>query len=971
MPSFICKHCKHEFSLKTDLDRHLKRKNACISIEQLQQQQQLIQEENENRNGGVHEISGVFKSCLDILRNDEGHLVGDEALPELSRMIIYKQMEKLIDEGHIDLTQIKNHDAVVEKWGEKYEQNIGLAKFSNLLAYINEKPENILNLKKIMNEFLWKTIGSNHPKLKCVFPEDRKFAIKTSQTFKDLMISLNRVDFNKYDFDVLGEAYERLFVDAIFGAGGNKKSELGQYFTPRKVIQFMINEINPKIKQNGEIESFADFSCGTGGILITAINHYKKLARQSAITEEILKLQFKEKLFGIEIKDKLFNLCAANILLHTGEVLENIVLGDSIRKYWDLKVDKIGANPPFSVKIDYDSLFIQRNDNNGLHTRMNDIMPIRVGGKNSESLFLQMMIHSLNIGGECATVMLDGQKMDNSSAGNLEVREYLMKSCSLDAVIYCPGGTFTSTASKTVILKFTKKKERADVVEPNGRANKRTYKFTKTHATKSVKFYDYRPDIEGNKFLLGEVPIEKIAAKNYSLRLQDYDEEDEREEMEGVQWMKLGDILIDVNSSNIISTGERINGEYDYYSCSRKKLSSQIYHYDGEYLIQGSRGSTICESLFISNGKFSVGTSVFIAESNNSFVYIKYVYHFLKNNSSLYDISGAAIPMISKKSFYNIQIPIPPPPMQQKFIDYCEKIERINQQTKIEIDTLKELKTNPLEMCRMKFPINNRDIMKKLGDVCDMSEKGDVNSSAITNTGEYPFYKASFNNPSGTHNKYSFDGDEYILFVKSGGNAKNPISLTHGIGKSFLVSGKNCANSEVIKIIPIYQFISIKFLFYFLKMNQLYIQSFAKYTTGLGHINMNKFKNLQIPIPSLEEQQSIVEFCENMQKKIEQNEQIIEQLQQIVDSSSEDTNAYLNLILQNQASSVPPNIEEQEVAEEVAEEVVEEVAEEVAEEDTDAIIDMTAVVLKETKKKSKSVVNTQKRKKRNVVVKCG
>ena len=65
------------------------------------------------------------------------------------------------------------------------------------------------------------------------------------------------------------------------------------------------------------------------------------------------------------------------------------------------------------------------------------------------------------------------------------------------------------------------------------------------------------------------------------------------------------------------------------------------------------------------------------------------------------------------------------------------------------------------------------------------------------------------------------------------------------------------------------------------------------------------------------------------------------------------------MILQNQASSVPSNIEEQEVAEEVAEE------------DTDAIIDMTAVVLKEPKKKSKSVVNTQKRKKRNVVVKCG
>jgi len=257
MPSFTCELCQHVFTLKTDLVRHQRKKNACVPLAQLQQQQQQIEEQQEERSGNVREISGVFKSCLDILRNDEGHLVGDEALPELSRMIIYKQMEKLIDEGAIDLTQMKNHNAVVTKWGTKYEENISFAKFSRLLSYINQSPENIHNLKKIMNEFLWKTIGSNHPKLKNIFPEGKSFTIETPQTFKDLMLTLSKVDFNRFDFDVLGEAYEKLFVDAIFGAGGNKKSELGQFFTPRQVIQFMINEVNPTILENGEIESFA------------------------------------------------------------------------------------------------------------------------------------------------------------------------------------------------------------------------------------------------------------------------------------------------------------------------------------------------------------------------------------------------------------------------------------------------------------------------------------------------------------------------------------------------------------------------------------------------------------------------------------------------------------------------------------------------------------------------------------------
>ena len=138
MSNFICQNCHREFFSKTDLGRHLKRKNECTPVPQSTQQQS--EDEELVRNGNVLEISSIFKTCLDILRNDEGHLVGDEALPELSRMIIYKQMEKLIDDGIIDLTQMKNHSAVVAKWGSKYEENIGFAKFSRLLAYINASP---------------------------------------------------------------------------------------------------------------------------------------------------------------------------------------------------------------------------------------------------------------------------------------------------------------------------------------------------------------------------------------------------------------------------------------------------------------------------------------------------------------------------------------------------------------------------------------------------------------------------------------------------------------------------------------------------------------------------------------------------------------------------------------------------------------------------------------------------------------
>ena len=64
-----------------------------------------------------------------------------------------------------------------------------------------------------------------------------------------------------------------------------------------------------------------------------------------------------------------------------------------------------------------------------------------------------------------------------------------MKTCSVEKVIFCPPGTFTSTNSKTCILYFIKKKERKDVLEI-AENKKRTLTFTKEHETKEVEFFN-------------------------------------------------------------------------------------------------------------------------------------------------------------------------------------------------------------------------------------------------------------------------------------------------------------------------------------------------------------------------------------------------------------------------------------------------------------------------------------------------
>jgi restriction endonuclease S subunit len=121
------------------------------------------------------------------------------------------------------------------------------------------------------------------------------------------------------------------------------------------------------------------------------------------------------------------------------------------------------------------------------------------------------------------------------------------------------------------------------------------------------------------------------------------------------------------------------------------------------------------------------------------------------------------------------------------------------------------------------------------------------------------------------------------LFIKSGGNSSNPLSLSHGIGKVYLVNGKSSGNTEVVKI-KNNELVMLKYLYYYLQNEQLNIQKLAKYSTNLGHININKFKELKIPIPSLECQKEIVEYCEYndtliklLEKEIENNKKQAQQ----------------------------------------------------------------------------------------------
>ena len=138
--------------------------------------------------------------------------------------------------------------------------------------------------------------------------------------------------------DVLGQAYEYLikkFADAT-----NKKA--GEFYTPRSVVRLIVNILDPR-----EGETVYDPACGTGGMLLEAVQHVRDAGGD-------IHMLFGH-LFGQEKNLTTSGIARINLFLHGIEDFA-IVRGDTLNEPAFLDQDRLAtfdcviANPPFSLE---------------------------------------------------------------------------------------------------------------------------------------------------------------------------------------------------------------------------------------------------------------------------------------------------------------------------------------------------------------------------------------------------------------------------------------------------------------------------------------------------------------------------------------------------------------------------------------------------------------------------------------------
>jgi type I restriction enzyme S subunit len=800
-------------------------------------------------------LVSVFKSFLNILRDNEG-LTGDKALRNMSYLLILKLLEPHfegeinIDDYEYDFSHIE--DEMIEKHKNKL---LEIVRFSNLS---NEKEDNIpVNMK-----YLWDDILSNHPSTKNIFLKGKGFDIQHESTYKKLIDKLNSLDLSQTEYDVLGNAYEEVIQHIMTG------KVLGQFFTQPLIKQMMVKLINPQIYPDGKIDTCGDPSMGTGGFLITYLQYILQQATAKNIKPDWDFIKT-EGLYGKELEPDTYQLAVSNMLISSGHMFEKLDRGDSIRVPITRKFDNILANPPFGIQgLKYDDF---------QSPLKSEYVPIKTD--NAVSLFIQAIIYMLKINGKCAVVLPYGKDLFSKTNTTLvAIREYLMKTCDLKEIIYLPPGIFTFTTVKTCVFYFVKKREGTDVLETeikyskiNQKEKGRDYKFSKTHQTTKVKFYDYNP-YEDIKNLLVEVPIDKIVSNSYSLNYSEYikDETEEKQYQDGVVVKTIGEVC-DFKNGKGIKKDTLIEGEYPVIGGGKKPMGFHNEYNAGENTILCS--SSGANAGFISKYDKKVWASdcFSIIPKNNS-INNTYLYYLLKTiEDKIYKLqTGTAQPHIYSKDLQNIKIPIPSLERQKEIIKYLDFIyEKANKTSNDKIVELKQLN----EFCLNNQKIFGENIVKTIGEVCKVNQ-GTYIKPDMKIQGEYPVYGGG--NPSYYINQNNREDE--IIVAKDGVSEncvryeKNKFFLNHH-GWTLI------CKEQIVK----------KYMFYYLQSIQLELLSIAKGTAQLG-INQENFYKLKIPIPSLERQKEIVEYCEY-------NDTLIKQLGKEIENNKKQAQQFITGIV--------------------------------------------------------------------------
>lgn len=374
----------------------------------------------------------LFEAC-NILR---GPINQDEYKSYVTPILFFKRISDVYDEEYADALAFSGGDVEYAKAEDMHSfvipegchwddvrvasRNVGKAIVKAMTGIEKANPDTLAGVFSSFDDATW----TDKSKL-------------TDERLKNLIehMSYINVGNKNYSADIMGDSYEYLikkFADM-------SKKNAGEFYTPRTIVKLMVDLLDPKPG-----ETVYDPACGTGGMLIEAIHHIKN----DQLTWG--------RIFGQENNLSTSAIARMNLYLHGAKDVQ-VKQGDTLRMPLFLEKGKLKtfdcvlANPPFGMKKWGSQQFESDTYGRNIWGCPTD--------SSADFAWLQHMVKSMNQNkGRCAVVLPQGVLFHSGKEGDM--REKLVHSDKLEAVITLASGVFYSTSVSACILFLNNKKER-------------------------------------------------------------------------------------------------------------------------------------------------------------------------------------------------------------------------------------------------------------------------------------------------------------------------------------------------------------------------------------------------------------------------------------------------------------------------------------------------------------------------------
>ena len=252
---------------------------------------------------------------------------------------------------------------------------------------------------------------------------------------------IGREQWTTLGVDVKGDAYEGLLEKNA----ADVKGGAGQYFTPRALIQAIVDVMRPVPGQ-----LVHDPACGTGGFLL-AVHDY--ISHNYTLDKDEKRFLKEKSLSGTEIVDAAARLCAMNLFLHGVGGENSVNVADALISRGSREYEMVLTNPPFGKKSSVTVIGEDGEEQReGITIARDDFWATT---SNKQLNFLQHVRSILKIDGRAAIVVPDNVLFEGGAGET--IRRRLLKECDVHTLLRLPTGIFYAQGVKANVLFFDRK----------------------------------------------------------------------------------------------------------------------------------------------------------------------------------------------------------------------------------------------------------------------------------------------------------------------------------------------------------------------------------------------------------------------------------------------------------------------------------------------------------------------------------